>query len=346
ISLSFQLYIICIIFCYEAINGSCPKIIYSEVLRISTYFFLWTAIIVTVCGNLLVIISITHFKQLHTPTNFLLLSLAIADLLLGGFIMPPSLIRSLESCWYFGELFCKIHSSTDIMLCTASLMHLFFIAIDRYYAVCHPLRYRETITIYITLKMILTGWVLAAFHGYAMIFLKLNIKGIEDFYYQNFNCVGGCFLIQTATSSLLSSLFFFYVPALIMIAIYIKIFIVARIQARTIQQAAMKNETANEKKKAMLMKRERKAARTLGITIGVFLFCWTPFFICLVSDPFSNYSAPPVMVDVLVWLGYLNSTFNPFIHAFFFTWFRKALKMIAFGEIFENNSSLIQLYTE
>ncbi|XP_028654813.2 trace amine-associated receptor 1-like [Erpetoichthys calabaricus] len=306
-------------FCYEAINGSCPKIIYSEVLRISTYFFLWTAIIVTVCGNLLVIISITHFKQLHTPTNFLLLSLAIADLLLGGFIMPPSLIRSLESCWYFGELF------------------------YRYYAVCHPLRYRETITIYITLKMILTGWVLAAFHGYAMIFLKLNIKGIEDFYYQNFNCVGGCFLIQTATSSLLSSLFFFYVPALIMIAIYIKIFIVARIQARTIQQAAMKNETANEKKKAMLMKRERKAARTLGITIGVFLFCWTPFFICLVSDPFSNYSAPPVMVDVLVWLGYLNSTFNPFIHAFFFTWFRKALRAILHGKVFQSRSSMIRL---
>ncbi|XP_039605626.1 trace amine-associated receptor 1-like [Polypterus senegalus] len=306
-------------FCYEAINDSCPKVIYSEVLRISTYFFLWTAIIVTVCGNLLVIISITHFKQLHTPTNFLLLSLAIADLLLGGFIMPPSLIRSLESCWYFGELF------------------------YRYYAVCHPLQYRETITIYITLKMILTGWVLAAFHGYAMIFLKLNTKGIEDFYYQNFNCVGGCFLIQSATSSLLSSLFFFYVPALIMIAIYIKIFIVARIQARTIRQAAMKNETANEKKKAMLMKRERKAARTLGITIGVFLFCWTPFFICLVSDPFSNYSAPPVMVDVLVWLGYLNSTFNPFIHAFFFTWFRKALRVILHGKVFQSRSSMIRL---
>jgi hypothetical protein len=47
-----------------------------------------------------------------------------------------SMVRSIEHCWHFGEIFCKIHTSMDIMLISASIFHLSFISIDRYYAVC------------------------------------------------------------------------------------------------------------------------------------------------------------------------------------------------------------------
>uniref|UniRef100_W5NMX9 Trace amine-associated receptor 1-like n=1 Tax=Lepisosteus oculatus TaxID=7918 RepID=W5NMX9_LEPOC len=164
--------------------------------RSPIYMICVAIILFTVCGNLFVVISIAHFKQLHTPTNFLVLSLAVADLLLGGFVMPPSMVRSLETCWYYGDLFCKIHSSIDTMLCTTSIFHLSFISIDRYYAVCEPLKYQTKITIYVALFMVVISWSVSAVIGFGLIFLELNIKGIEDVYYENIYCVGGCTLIQ------------------------------------------------------------------------------------------------------------------------------------------------------
>jgi trace amine associated receptor len=51
--------------------------------------------------------------------------------------------------------------------------------------------------------------------------------------------------------------------------------------------------------------------------MGVFLICWCPFFVCTVMDPFLDNIIPPSLNDALIWFGYLNSTFNPMVYAFF-----------------------------
>ncbi|XP_030638232.1 trace amine-associated receptor 1-like [Chanos chanos] len=331
-------------FCYESLNGSCHRIVYPLQIRLSLYIFFGAMVILTVFGNLLVIITIFHFKQLHTSTNYLILSLAIADFLMGVFVMPPSMLRSVETCWYLGNFFCKIHSSVDVMLCTASILNLSFISIDRYYAVCHPLQYRSRITPLATGIMIAVCWSVSAVIGLGMIFLELNILGIEEFYYNNIVCEGGCILFQTSASSTVSSVLSFYIPGIIMLGIYLKIFLVAQRQAQAIQNTTNQSKTSN--KQPSLSKTEKKATKTLAIIMGVFLSFWTPFFICNVIDPMIGYLIPPVLFDMLVWVGYLNSTCNPIVYAFFYSWFRNAFRVILLGKVFQPDSSRMKLFSE
>ncbi|XP_064197291.1 trace amine-associated receptor 1-like [Anguilla rostrata] len=328
-------------FCYESVNTSCPKVTYPTAIRIPLYIFFLTIIVLTMSGNLLVIISIAHFKQLHTPTNYLILSLAVIDFLLAVVIMPPSMVRTIETCWYFGDTFCKIHLSTDIMLCTASILNLSFISIDRYYAVCQPLHYRTKITSVTIVIMILISWNLSFIFGFGMIFMNVIIWGVEDFNYNDFHCFGSCFFSQTKTSAIIASVLSFYIPGFIMITIYQKIFHIALKQVRSIHSTACQQiQTGNSTSSS---NKERKATKTLAIVMGVFLSCWSPFFVCNLIDPIINYSIPPVWFDALFWVGYFNSTCNPIVYAFFYSWFRKAFKMTIYGKIFQAHSSRTKL---
>ncbi|XP_029902500.1 trace amine-associated receptor 1-like [Myripristis murdjan] len=297
------------VFCLESRNTSCLKTVYPLPVRVCLYAVLGAAVLVTVCGNILVIVSIAYFKQLHTPTNFLLLSLAASDFLLGLLVMLPSVIRSVETCWYFGELF------------------------YRYYAICQPLMYGRKITATSVLIMILVSWSVSAAVGFGMIFLQLNILGIEDFYYNAVACEGACVLFQSQASSTVSSVLSFYIPGVVMLGIYLKIFLVAWRQARCLQRRSSDRS-------------QTKATKTLAVIMGTFLSFWTPFFICNVVDPFIEYSTPPLLFETLGWIGYLNSTVNPLVYAFFYSWFRKAFRAIVSGSIFTSDISEIKLFTE
>ncbi|XP_060901728.1 trace amine-associated receptor 1-like [Labrus mixtus] len=305
------------VLCYESINASCLKTIYPIHLRVAFYIIFGVIIILTVCGNLLVTFSVAYFKQLHTPTNYLIFSLAMSDLLLGIIVMFPSMIQTVESCWYFGDFF-----------------------FDRYYAVCQPLLYRSKISVNVVLIMILLCWSISVFIGFGMIFLKLNILGVEEFYYNHVVCEGGCVLFQSKMSSTVSTVICFYLPGIIMLCVYLKIYLVARRQFRSIQNAGCVNS------KKLSNTSQTKATKTLAIIMGVFLSFWTPFFVCFIIDPYVGYSIPPAFFATLAWLCYFNSTVNPMIYAFFYSWFRKAFKLITSGNIFKYDISETTLLPE
>ena len=322
-------------FCYG--NDSCVRTVYPVTVRTALYVVLGSAVVLTMLGNLFVIVAIAHFKQLHTPPNYLTLSLAVTDLLLGVLVMFPGMIESVENCWYFGEMYCKLYNSSAVLLCTASILNLSFISIDRYYAVCHPMLYPLKITVHTAVVMILVTWCVSAVVGFGMFFKKLNISGIE-MHDNNVVCEGRCFLFQTLMTSTVSSTFSFYLPGVIMLGIYLKIFMVAQRQVRTI---GLQNTSAFK-----VDKHQRKATKTLAFIMGVFLSFWMPFFICNIIDPLIGYSIPPAMFDSLKWLGFLNSTINPFVYAFFYSWFRKAFRIIISGRIFRSDMSDTKLFAE
>ncbi|XP_036406085.1 trace amine-associated receptor 13c-like [Megalops cyprinoides] len=332
-------------YCYPAANGSCIKGHQTVAAQVILYIFFVTGMVITILGNLVVIISIAHFKQLHTPTNVLVMSLALADLLLGVTVMPFSMVRSVEGCWYFGDTFCLLHSSFDMFLTSVSIFHLIFIAIDRYQAVCNPLRYTTAITIPIAWVMSALSWGVAAVYSYGLLYSKANIKGLEE-YIASIYCLGSCVLLFNALWGALDTLIAFLLPCSVMVGLYAKIFLVAREHVRKIGDMSHKKHLNEENRSRLSQSSERKAAKTLGIVVGVFILCWMPFFINSLVDPYTNFSTPAIVFDVLVWLGYFNSTLNPIIYALFYPWFQKTLSLIVTLKIFNPHSSNINLFSE
>ena len=76
------------------------------------------------------------------------------------------------------------------------------------------------------------------------------------------------------------------------------------------------------------IRREHKAARTLGIIMGAFVLCWLPFFIWYLAVTLCGEACycPDIVVEVLFWIGYFNSTLNPLIYAYFNKDFREAFR--------------------
>ncbi|VTJ55674.1 Hypothetical predicted protein [Marmota monax] len=166
--------------CYENLNESCIKTPYSPGPRVILYAVFGFGTVLAVLGNLLVMTSILHFKQLHSPTNFLIASLACADFLVGVTVMPFSMVRSVESCWYFGAKFCTFHSCCDVAFCYASVFHLCFISIDRYIAVTDPLVYPFKFSVSVSGICICISWILPLVYSAAVFYTGISDDGMEN----------------------------------------------------------------------------------------------------------------------------------------------------------------------
>ncbi|XP_017341662.1 trace amine-associated receptor 13c-like [Ictalurus punctatus] len=329
-------------YCYPESNVSCVKISQNVVARTVLYSLLVFATVITILGNSMVIISIAHFKQLHTPTNILVMSLALVDLLLGLTVMPFSMVRSVDGCWYFSEEFCFWHSSFDFLFTGASIFHLIFIAVDRYQAVCHPLQYPTRVTKRVAWLMAALSWTIAAGYSYSLLLTKANVENLDD-YAASINCLGSCIFLINALCAVLSTFIGLILPCSFMICLYAQIYLISTRHA--IKIGATKQSRHNRTiKVSQRVKHENKAAKTLGIVVSAFHFCWMPYFITSVVDPFLNFTTPPSLYEVFVWLGYINSTLNPIIYGLFYPWFRKALYLILTLKIFARNSSDIKVY--
>ena len=155
--------------------------------------------------------------------------------------------------------------------------------------------------------------------------------------------------------AIISSTTSFWIPAVIMVFVYAKIFREANKQSKAIEKLTrikgtsmehlneVHNNGANsdtpsptkninhvlphDRKK---MKREHKAAKTLGIIMGVFLFCWLPFFLWYMTQNLCGDACytPDVVVDILFWIGYINSAVNPIVYAAFNQDFKTAFKRL------------------
>ncbi|XP_022536408.2 trace amine-associated receptor 13c-like [Astyanax mexicanus] len=318
-------------YCFPGNNASCRKQVRSDPAYIFLFIFLSCISVCTVILNLLVIISISHFKQLHTPTNLLILSLAAADLLVGLFGMPMKIIQLKDSCWYFGDTACSVSEIIISYAMTSSLYNLVLIAVDRYIAVSDPLHYPTRITVCKTSLFIVLSCSFSLL--YAINFFYFNDHLLQSQIITS--CYGEC-VLNVKYSWLITDLFVsFLAPCSVILILYSVIFNAARQQAKAVR--AVRHTEKKKKESAS----ETKAARTLGLVIFVYLSCWIPFYICSLS--IEKMTTATIAWTVFGWLICINSSLNPLMYAIFYPWFRTSVNFIVSCRIFESSSSSFNL---
>nr|XP_020740032.1 trace amine-associated receptor 7b-like [Odocoileus virginianus texanus] len=170
-----------------------------------------------------------------------------------------------------------------------------------------------------------------------------NAAGLEDLV-SALTCVGGC-QIAVNQSWVLVNFLLFFIPTLVMIVLYSKIFLIAKHQARQIESLSNKTGRCSDRYQDRVARRERKAARTLGVAVLAFLISWLPYFLDSIIDAFLGFITPTYVYEILVWIAYYNSAMNPLIYGFFYPWFRKAIKLIVTGKVLRENSSTVNLFS-
>uniref|UniRef100_I3M8J5 5-hydroxytryptamine receptor 1D n=2 Tax=Ictidomys tridecemlineatus TaxID=43179 RepID=I3M8J5_ICTTR len=336
-----------------------------QVLKISLAVVLSIITLATLLSNAFVLATILHTRKLHTPANYLIGSLATTDLLVSILVMPISIAYTITRTWNFGQILCDIWVSSDITCCTASILHLCVIALDRYWAITDALEYSKRRTAGHAAAMIAVVWVISICISIPPLFWR-QAKAQEE--------MSDC-LVNTSQISytIYSTCGAFYIPSVLLIILYGRIYLAARSRilnppslhgkrfttAQLIAGSAGSslcslNPSLHEghshaagsplffnhvkvrladsvlERKRISAARERKATKTLGIILGAFIVCWLPFFVASLVLPICRDACwlHPALFDFFTWLGYLNSLINPIVYTVFNEDFRHAFQKV------------------
>ncbi|XP_033843063.1 trace amine-associated receptor 13c-like [Periophthalmus magnuspinnatus] len=311
----------------ELHNISCRKPQPAPSDALLSYNLLSLISLLTVTMNLLVIISIAHFRQLHSPTNLLILSLAVSDFLVGLLPIPLQILLT-ETCWVMGSELCALYNITVFTITASAIGSIVLISIDRYLAICDPLHYNTKVTVNRVRFCVCACWLCALFY-YSLI-LKDFLSDPDA----HSSCYGECVVVLNHVTGNVDFVFTFISPITVIVVLYVRIFMVVVSQARSMQSKVM---TLHQTVTMSARKSELKAARTLGIVILVFIACLFPYYIPSFTG--EDIVDSSLSTRLSVWIWFFNSCVNPFVYALFYPWFRKCIKQIVTLKIVLPHSS-------
>ncbi|XP_040836757.1 D(3) dopamine receptor isoform X3 [Ochotona curzoniae] len=324
-------------------------------------------ILAIIFGNCLVCAAVLRERALQTTTNYLVVSLAVADLLVATLVMPWVVYLEVTGgVWNFSRICCDVFVTLDVMMCTASILNLCAISIDRYTAVVMPVHYQHGTgqsSCRRVALMITAVWVLAFAVSCPLLF-GLNTTGDPSI------CS-----ISNPDFVIYSSVVSFYVPFGVTVLVYARIYVVLRQRRRKriltrqnsqcisvrpgfpqqplspgrahmelkryysiCQDSALRPLGFQEEQQSkgpegtrnsLMPLREKKATQMVAIVLGAFIICWLPFFLTHVLNTHCQAChVSPELYSATTWLGYMNSALNPVIYTTFNVEFRKAFLKI------------------
>ncbi|KAM4696795.1 5-hydroxytryptamine receptor 2A-like [Rhinophrynus dorsalis] len=333
-------------------------------------------IILTIGGNILVIMAVSLEKKLQNATNFFLMSLAVADMLVGILVMPVSLITILyDYAWPLPQKLCPIWISLDVLFSTASIMHLCAISLDRYVAIRNPIEHSRFNSRTKALMKIAAVWTISI--GISM---PIPVIGLQD---DSRVFVNGSCVLNDENFVLLGSFVAFFIPLIIMVFTYCLTIQVLQKQAtvfmyeevpkqRKSSISCLKKDSNTEnismiqnheaashlnspvnKEGALFRKgtmqsinNERRASKVLGIVFFLFLIMWCPFFITNIMSVLCKEACDKdLMVELLnvfVWVGYVSSGINPLVYTLFNRTYRRAFANYIRCQYYNSRKTILQ----
>uniref|UniRef100_H2Y8R9 G-protein coupled receptors family 1 profile domain-containing protein n=1 Tax=Ciona savignyi TaxID=51511 RepID=H2Y8R9_CIOSA len=171
---------------------------------------------VTTAGNILVIVAFHANRRLQTITNYFILSLAYADMVIGLVSMNLFTIYIVQGEWRLGPLVCDIWLCIDYVASNASVMNLLIISVDRYLALTKPLTYRAKRTKRRACLMIVGAWMVSFVLWVPSILLWPLVEGGRNVH--NKKC-SIRFIVASPAVAIGTAMAAFYVPVLVMSAL-------------------------------------------------------------------------------------------------------------------------------
>ncbi|CAH1155779.1 unnamed protein product [Phaedon cochleariae] len=188
-------------------------------------------IIAALFGNLLVIVSVMRHRKLRVITNYFVVSLALADMLVAIWAMCFNFsVEVTGGQWIFGYFMCDVWNSLDVYFSTASILHLCCISVDRYYAIVQPLDYPLIMTNVRLVFMLALVWCSPALLSFLPIFMEWYTTTEHLEFRRNNPDI--CSFSVNRTYSVISSSVSFWVPGMVMIFMYYRIYVEADRQER------------------------------------------------------------------------------------------------------------------
>lgn len=282
--------------------------------------------VLSIGGNVLVCWAVAVTGPLKTATNYILVSLAVADVAVGLLAVPFAILISVGLVTNFHC--CLFLACFVLVLTQSSIFSLLAVAMDRYLAIRLPLRYKSLVTGKRARWLIAVLWVLSfgigltPLMGWNMASIKCTNSTTGT---SQPSCPITCLFENVVTMSYMVYFNFFgcvLLPLAIMLGIYVKIFTVACKQLRKMELMGKSRTT---------LQREVNAAKSLAIIVGLFAFCWLPLHILNCITYFHQDFAtqkPEWVMKTAILLSHANSVINPVIYAYKIQDFRCAFRKI------------------
>lgn len=195
--------------------------------------------LLTVFGNVLVVMSVYRERSLRTVTNYFICSLAVADIMVAVMVMPLAIYLEVTQIWLLSDILCDAWVASDVLASTASILNLTAISVDRFIAVTQPIKYskhKNSKRVFVTLALTwIISLAIAAPIALGVNYSALRKEGMCAFFNSDF-------LIYSSMGS-------FYIPSIIMICLYWRIYRVLHLRARQ----------ANKSRKAKKLKLKNEA---------------------------------------------------------------------------------------